>query len=119
MSYKINEENLEVVFTETFSFECNVKYRLENIIENIKCELIDIDINEDDIDEERVQKINEVNAKEFTKEDYANIMHTIVSHWEYETCDGFDNRSIFDEDIIDDGIYMWLEEEFEYDFKGL
>lgn len=114
MPYELNKENFEVVFTEHFSFECNVKSRLDSIIEDIK-------YNHDDTsdDAEYKEKIQEVLSKEFTDKDKISILETILSHWEYETCDGFDNRSIFDEDIIDDGIYMWLEEEFDFDFKEL
>ena len=57
--------------------------------------------------------MDDYNNDNLSHDDYKEILETVYSHWEYVTSDGIDNRSLFDEDIIKEGIYEWLENQYE------
>ena len=125
--YKLNEKSLEIEITETLSFENHIKPKLDDIAEEFGYELeeANIDFSEDnedqdqefDSDMDRLRNIkkfmDDYNNDNLSHDDYIEILETVYSHWEYITSDGMINSSIFDEDIIKEGIFDWLETNYD------
>lgn len=126
--FKLNEDSLEIEITEILSFDNHIKPKLDEIADDLSQELDESDYDFSDDNEEQNQEefdsdedklrnikhfIDDYNNDNISHDEYKDLLETVYSHWEYVTCDGFDNRSVFDEDIIKEGIYEWLENNYD------
>ena len=103
-------ENYDIELKEVLTFDGSIFPKIEEIKNNLQDYLDDGDYK-DDFDPEACREFLEDNLNERHK---SEICCNIINKYEEEHSEGMYNVSIFDEDIIKEGIYMFIEMEYEF-----
>lgn len=118
--FEINEKDCSIEIKECLTWEGSVLPRLDAI----KDELENIyDINKDDLDDMTKEDLeNCKNALDAIKAGLSQrekvaILCEIINYFEQVTYREDIEVSIFAQDIIEEGIYRFIEEEFEFDAR--
>ena len=127
---ELNEKDLCLEIREYLTWDNSVKYVFEDIHQEIKDwyenNLEDIDENDENdnnLDEMKncgrfLDTINNM-GKDLTREFKVAILKNIMEHWEMVMYRNYCNSSIFDDDVIREGIYQTIEEEFNFDAREM
>ena len=124
---ELNEKDLCLEIREYLTWDNSVKYVFEDIHQEIKDwyenNLEDIDENDAELDEMEncgrfLDTINNM-GKDLTREFKVAILKNIMEHWEMVMYRNYCNSSIFDDDVIREGIYQTIEEEFNFDAREM
>ena len=124
---KLNEKDLCLEIREYLTWDNSVKYVFEDIHKEIKDwyenNLEDIDENDDNLDEMEncgrfLDTINNM-GKDLTRDFKVAILKNIMEHWEMVMYRNYCNSSIFDDDVIREGIYQTIEERFNFDAREM
>lgn len=103
----IDEEKFELIITENLTFSGDVAPNLEEAKEEIKAQL-----NEGEYEEDKPNVLRFLQYK-LKPEDKIQILKNITEVYE-ESCGRDWTASIFDDDIINEGIDQWIEEKFKF-----
>lgn len=124
---ELNEKDLCLEIREQLSWDHSVKFIFNDIIEELsdwyENNLEDIENTGEAFDAtpkdmENCEKfLDAVNGmeKDWPRELKIETLKNIMEHWETETYRNDCEVSIFDEDIIREGIFQTIEEEFDFD----
>ena len=127
---ELNEKDLCLEIREYLTWDNSVKYVFEDIHQEIKDwyenNLEDIDENDENdnnLDEMKncgrfLDTINNM-GKDLTREFKVAILKNIMEHWEMVMYRNYGKSSIFDDDVIREGIYQTIEEEFNFDAREM
>ena len=124
---KLNEKDLCLEICEYLTWDNSAKYVFEDIHKEIKDwyenNLEDIDENDNNLDEmvncgRFLDTINNM-GKDLTRDFKVAILKNIMEHWEMVMYRNYGNSSIFDDDVIREGIYQTIEEEFNFDAREM
>lgn len=124
---ELNEKDLCLEIREYLTWDNSVKNVFEDIHNEIKDwyenNLEDIDENDDNLDEmencERfLDTINNM-GNDLTRDFKVAILKNIMEHWEMVMYRNYCNSSIFDDDVIREGIYQTIEERFNFDAREM
>ena len=124
---ELNEKDLCLEIREYLTWDNSVKNVFEDIHNEIKDwyenNLEDIDENDAERDEMEncgrfLDTINNM-GKDLTREFKVAILKNIMEHWEMVMYRNYCNSSIFDDDVIREGIYQTIEEEFNFDAREM
>lgn len=124
---ELNEKDLCLEIREYLTWDNSVKYVFEDIHQEIKDwyenNLDDINENDDNLDEMKncgrfLDTINNI-GKDLTRDFKVAILKNIMEHWEMVMYRNYGNSSIFDDDVIREGIYQTIEEEFNFDAREM
>lgn len=124
---ELNEKDLCLEIREYLTWDNSVKYVFEDIHKEIKDwyenNLEDIDENDDNLDEMEncgrfLDTINNM-GKDLTRDFKVAILKNIMEHWEMVMYRNYGKSSIFDDDVIREGIYQTIEEEFNFDAREM
>ena len=124
---ELNEKDLCLEIREYLTWDNSVKYVFEDIHKEIKDwyehNLEDIDENDNNLDEMEncgrfLDTINNM-GKDLTREFKVAILKNIMEHWEMVMYRNYGKSSIFDDDVIREGIYQTIEEEFNFDAREM
>jgi hypothetical protein len=122
---EFNEKDLCLEIHEQLSWDGSVKF----VFENIRQELEDwYENNLDDIEENDISCDDMDNCgkfldtvsgmeKDWPRELKVAILKNIMEYWNNVSYEDDYEASIFDEDIIREGIYQTIEEEFNFDCR--
>ena len=122
---ELNEKDLCLEIREYLTWDNSVK----NVFEDIHNEIKDWyennldDINENDVERDEMENcgrfLDTINnmGKDLTREFKVAILKNIMEHWEMVMYRNYCNSSIFDDDVIREGIYQTIEEEFNFDAR--
>lgn len=124
---ELNEKDLCLEIREYLTWDNSVK----NVFEDIHNEIKDWyennldDINENDVERDEMENcgrfLDTINnmGKDLTREFKVAILKNIMEHWEMVMYRNYCNSSIFDDDVIREGIYQTIEEEFNFDAREM
>ena len=124
---ELNEKDLCLEIREYLTWDNSVKYVFEDIHKEIKDwyenNLEDIDENDNNLDKMEncgrfLDTINNM-GKDLTREFKVAILKNIMEHWEMVMYRNYGKSSIFDDDVIREGIYQTIEEEFNFDAREM
>ena len=124
---ELNEKDLCLEIREYLTWDNSVKYVFEDIHQEIKDwyenNLEDIDENDNNLDEMEncgrfLDTINNM-GKDLTRDFKVAILKNIMEHWEMVMYRNYGKSSIFDDDVIREGIYQTIEEEFNFDAREM
>lgn len=124
---ELNEKDLCLEIREYLTWDNSVKYVFEDIHKEIKdwYENNLDDINENDAERDEMENcgrfldiINNM-GKDLTKDLKVAILKNIMEHWEMVMYRNYGKSSIFDDDVIREGIYQTIEEEFNFDAREM
>ena len=124
---ELNEKDLCLEIREYLTWDNSVKYVFEDIHQEIKDwyenSLEDINENDDNLDEMKncgrfLDTINNM-GKDLTRDFKVAILKNIMEHWEMVMYRNYGKSSIFDDDVICEGIYQTIEEEFNFDAREM
>ena len=124
---ELNEKDLCLEIREYLTWDNSVKYVFEDIHQEIKDwyenNLEDIDENDDNLDEMEncgrfLDTINNM-GKDLTRDFKVAILKNIMEHWEMVMYRNYGKSSIFDDDVIREGIYQTIEERFNFDAREM
>ena len=124
---ELNEKDLCLEIREYLTWDNSVKYVFEDIHREIKDwyenNLEDINENDDNLDEMEncgrfLDTINNM-GNDLTRDFKVAILKNIMEHWEMVMYRNYCNSSIFDDDVIREGIYQTIEEEFNFDAREM
>ena len=124
---ELNEKDLCLEIREYLTWDNSVKYVFEDIHQEIKDwyenSLEDINENDDNLDEMEncgrfLDTINNM-GKNLTRDFKVAILKNIMEHWEMVMYRNYCNSSIFDDDVIREGIYQTIEEKFNFDAREM
>ena len=124
---ELNEKDLCLEIREYLTWDNSVKYVFEDIHREIKDwyenNLEDIDENDNNLDEmencrQFLDTINNM-GKDLTRDFKVAILKNIMEHWEMVMYRNYGKSSIFDDDVIREGIYQTIEEEFNFDAREM
>ena len=124
---ELNEKDLCLEIREYLTWDNSVKYVFEDIHQEIKDwyenNLDDINENDDNLDEMKncgrfLDTINNM-GKDLTRDFKVAILKNIMEHWEMVMYRNYGKSSIFDDDVIREGIYQTIEEEFNFDAREM
>ena len=127
---ELNEKDLCLEIREYLTWDNSVKYVFEDIHQEIKDwyenNLEDIDENDendDNLDEMEkcgrfLDTINNI-GNDLTRDFKVAILKNIMEHWEMVMYRNYGKSSIFDDDVIREGIYQTIEEEFNFDAREM
>ena len=124
---ELNEKDLCLEIREYLTWDNSVKYVFEDIHQEIKDwyenSLEDINENDDNLDEMKncgrfLDTINNM-GKDLTRDFKVAILKNIMEHWEMVMYRNYVKSSIFDDDVIREGIYQTIEEEFNFDAREM
>lgn len=124
---ELNEKDLCLEIREYLTWDNSVKYVFEDIHQEIKDwyenSLEDINENDDNLDEMEncgrfLDTINNM-GNDLTRDFKVAILKNIMEHWEMVMYRNYGNSSIFDDDVIREGIYQTIEEEFNFDAREM
>ena len=124
---ELNEKDLCLEIREYLTWDNSVKYVFEDIHNEIKdwYENNLDDINENDVERDEMENcgrfLDTINnmGKDLTREFKVAILKNIMEHWEMVMYRNYCNSSIFDDDVIREGIYQTIEEEFNFDAREM
>ena len=124
---ELNEKDLCLEIREYLTWDNSVKYVFEDIHQEIKdwYENNLDDINENDVERDEMENcgrfLDTINnmGKDLTREFKVAILKNIMEHWEMVMYRNYCNSSIFDDDVIREGIYQTIEEEFNFDAREM
>jgi hypothetical protein len=103
----INSETFEIEIKEIFSFDVNALPILNKIKEELKWELDNNSVYEDDIED-----VKECISYELTSNDKIRILECIKNEYEFRIYRSDCEISMFDPEIIEYGVSNWIEEQF-------
>lgn len=107
---KLNEEAETIEIVESLSFDCHVQPRLNEIRGDLEYDM-------DCFDEDKQENLKYfLNKKDLSREDRIKILKEIQEYFEAED-NYYADISVFNDRIIDEGIYRWIEETFEVDIR--
>ena len=124
---ELNEKDLCLEIREYLTWDNSVK----NVFEDIHNEIKDWyennldDINENDVERDEMENcgrfLDTINnmGKDLTREFKVAILKNIMEHWEMVMYRNYCNSSIFDDDVIREGIYQTIEERFNFDAREM
>ena len=124
---ELNEKDLCLEIREYLTWNNSVKYVFEDIHQEIKDwyenNLEDIDENDNNLDEMEncgrfLDTINNM-GKDLTRDFKVAILKNIMEHWEMVMYRNYGKSSIFDDDVIREGIYQTIEEEFNFNAREM
>ena len=127
---ELNEKDLCLEIREYLTWDNSVKYVFEDIHQEIKDwyenNLEDIDENDENdnnLDEMEncgrfLDTINNI-GNDLTRDFKVAILKNIMEHWEMVMYRNYGKSSIFDDDVIREGIYQTIEEEFNFDAREM
>ena len=124
---ELNEKDLCLEIREYLTWDNSVKHVFEDIHNEIKDwyenNLEDIDENDNNLDEMEncgrfLDTINNM-GKDLTRDFKVAILKNIMEHWEMVMYRNYGKSSIFDDDVIREGIYQTIEEEFNFDAREM
>ena len=124
---ELNEKDLCLEIREYLTWDNSVKYVFEDIHREIKDwyenNLEDIDENDNNLDEMEncgrfLDTINNM-GKDLTRDFKVAILKNIMEHWEMVMYRNYGKSSIFDDDVIREGIYQTIEERFNFDAREM
>ena len=124
---ELNEKDLCLEIREYLTWDNSVKCVFEDIHNEIKDwyenNLEDIDENDDNLDEMEncgrfLDTINNM-GKDLTRDFKVAILKNIMEHWEMVMYRNYGESSIFDDDVIREGIYQTIEERFNFDAREM
>ena len=124
---ELNEKDLCLEIREYLTWDNSVKYVFEDIHQEIKdwYENNLDDINENDVERDEMENcgrfLDTINnmGKDLTREFKVAILKNIMEHWEMVMYRNYGKSSIFDDDVIREGIYQTIEEEFNFDAREM
>ena len=107
---KLNEEAASIEVIETFDFDAHVEPRLKEIKNDLAYDM-------DCFSDEDQKNLNFfLNKKEWSHEDKIKMLKEIQEYFEAQD-NYYAAVSIFDERIIDEGIFRWIEDVYEVDIR--
>ena len=124
---ELNEKDLCLEIREYLTWDNSVK----NVFEDIHNEIKDWyennldDINENDAERDEMENcgrfLDTINnmGKDLTRDFKVAILKNIMEHWEMVMYRNYCNSSIFDDDVIREGIYQTIEERFNFDAREM
>ena len=124
---ELNEKDLCLEIREYLTWDNSVK----NVFEDIHNEIKDWyennldDINENDVERDEMENcgrfLDTINnmGKDLTRDFKVAILKNIMEHWEMVMYRNYCNSSIFDDDVIREGIYQTIEERFNFDAREM
>ena len=124
---ELNEKDLCLEIREYLTWDNSVK----NVFEDIHNEIKDWyennldDINENDAERDEMENcgrfLDTINnmGKDLTRDLKVAILKNIMEHWEMVMYRNYCNSSIFDDDVIREGIYQTIEDEFNFDAREM
>lgn len=124
---ELNEKDLCIEIREYLTWDNSVK----NVFEDIHNEIKDWyennldDINENDAERDEMENcgrfLDTINnmGKDLTRDFKVAILKNIMEHWEMVMYRNYCNSSIFDDDVIREGIYQTIEERFNFDAREM
>ena len=124
---ELNEKDLCLEIREYLTWDNSVK----NVFEDIHNEIKDWyennldDINENDVERDEMENcgrfLDTINnmGKDLTRDFKVAILKNIMEHWEMVMYRNYCNSSIFDDDVIREGIYQTIEDEFNFDAREM
>ena len=124
---ELNEKDLCLEIHEYLTWDNSVK----NVFEDIHNEIKDWyennldDINENDVERDEMENcgrfLDTINnmGKDLTRDFKVAILKNIMEHWEMVMYRNYCNSSIFDDDVIREGIYQTIEERFNFDAREM
>ena len=124
---ELNEKDLCLEIREYLTWNNSVKYVFEDIHQEIKDwyenNLEDIDENDNNLDKMEncgrfLDTINNM-GKDLTRDFKVAILKNIMEHWEMVMYRNYGKSSIFDDDVIREGIYQTIEEEFNFNAREM
>ena len=124
---ELNEKDLCLEIREYLTWDNSVKYVFEDIHQEIKDwyenSLENINENDDNLDEMEncgrfLDAINNM-GKDLTRDFKVAILKNIMEHWEMVMYRNYGKSSIFDDDVIREGIYQTIEERFNFDAREM
>ena len=124
---ELNEKDLCLEIREYLTWDNSVKYVFEDIHQEIKDwyenSLENINENDDNLDKMEncgrfLDTINNM-GKDLTRDFKVAILKNIMEHWEMVMYRNYGKSSIFDDDVIREGIYQTIEEEFNFDAREM
>ena len=124
---ELNEKDLCLEIREYLTWDNSVKHVFEDIHQEIKDwyenNLEDIDENDNNLDEMEncgrfLDTINNM-GNDLTRDFKVAILKNIMEHWEMVMYRNYGESSIFDDDVIREGIYQTIEEEFNFDAREM
>ena len=124
---ELNEKDLCLEIREYLTWDNSVKYVFEDIHQEIKDwyenNLEDIDENDNNLDEMEncgrfLDTINNM-GNDLTRDFKVAILKNIMEHWDMVMYKNYDKSSIFDDDVIREGIYQTIEDEFNFDAREM
>ena len=122
---ELNEKDLCLEIREYLTWDNSVKYVFEEIHQEIKdwYEINLDDINENDVTPDEMEEcgkfldaINKM-GNDLKRELKVAILKNIMEHWEMVMYRNYCKSSIFDDDVIREGIYQTIEDEFNFDAR--
>ena len=121
------KKDLCLEIREYLTWDNSVKYVFEDIHQEIKdwYENNLDDINENDVERDEMENcgrfLDTINnmGKDLTREFKVAILKNIMEHWEMVMYRNYGKSSIFDDDVIREGIYQTIEEEFNFDAREM
>lgn len=122
---ELNEKDLCLEIHEYLTWDNSVKYVFEDIHQEIKdwYEINLDDINENDVTPDEMEEcgkfldaINKM-GNDLKRELKVAILKNIMEHWEMVMYRNYCKSSIFDDDVIREGIYQTIEDEFNFDAR--
>lgn len=124
---ELNEKDLCLEIREYLTWDNSVKNVFEDIHNEIKdwYEIHLDDINENDAERDEIENcgrfLDTINnmGKDLTRDLKVAILKNIMEHWEMVMYRNYYNSSIFDDDVIREGIYQTIEEEFNFDAREM
>ena len=119
---ELNEKDLCLEIREYLTWDNSVKYVFEEIHQEIK-DWYDINESDDEVDQiddcrRFLDAINKM-GKDLTRDFKVAILKNIMEHWEMVMYRNYCNSSIFDDDVIREGIYQTIEEKFNFDAREM
>ena len=124
---ELNEKDLCLEIREYLTWDNSVKHVFEDIHQEIKDwyenNLEDIDENDNNLDEMEncgrfLDTINNM-GNDLTRDFKVAILKNIMEHWDMVMYKNYDKSSIFDDDVIREGIYQTIEDEFNFDAREM
>lgn len=105
----INENQECVEISETLHFDGPVQNKYNEILE---AQRDDLEIDKDELRPDVIAKIEKFLNYTLTHEDKLEILENIVDKYEI-SMNYYENASIFDDDLIREGIEDWINENFD------
>ena len=127
---ELNEKDLCLEIREYLTWDNSVKYVFEDIHQEIK-DWYENNLEDIDENDENDNNLNEMEncgrfldtinniGNDLTRDFKVAILKNIMEHWEMVMYRNYGKSSIFDDDVIREGIYQTIEEEFNFDAREM